>query len=74
MSFTYRSVNSGLCRPGSGAALIPLAYVRRLERAPKSEEPHAVPLPVALPLFASGIGALGLLARRGKRKAAAVAG
>ena len=42
-----------------------------LERAPKSEEPHAVPLPVALPFFASGIGALGLLARRGKRKAAA---
>jgi len=31
------------------------------------------PLPAALPLFASGLAALGLLARRRKRKAAAVA-
>ena len=33
----------------------------------------AVPLPAALPLFATGLGALGLLGWRRKRKAAAVA-
>jgi hypothetical protein len=33
----------------------------------------SVPLPAALPLFASGLGALGLLGWRRKRKAAAVA-
>jgi hypothetical protein len=33
----------------------------------------ATPLPAALPLFATGLGALGLLARRRKRKAAALA-
>jgi len=33
----------------------------------------ATPLPAALPLFATGLGALGLLARRRKRKSVAVA-
>jgi hypothetical protein len=33
----------------------------------------ATPLPAALPLFATGLGALGLLARRKKKKAAALA-
>ena len=33
--------------------------------------PSAVPLPAALPLFASGLGALGLLGWRRKRKNAA---
>ncbi len=33
----------------------------------------ATPLPAALPLFATGLGALGLLLLRGKRKAAAIA-
>ena len=35
--------------------------------------PAATPLPAALPLFASGLGALGLLGWRRKRKAAALA-
>ncbi len=35
--------------------------------------PSAVPLPAALPLFGTGLGALGLLGWRRKRKAAAVA-
>ena len=35
--------------------------------------PAPAPLPAALPLFASGLGALGLLARRRKRKAALAA-
>jgi hypothetical protein len=33
----------------------------------------ATPIPAALPLFASGLGALGLIARRRKRKAALAA-
>jgi hypothetical protein len=36
-------------------------------------EASATPLPAALPLFATGLGALGLLGWRRKRKAAAVA-
>ena len=35
-------------------------------------EVAATPLPAALPLFAGGLGALGLLGWRGKRKAAAL--
>jgi hypothetical protein len=35
--------------------------------------PAATPLPAALPLFATGLGALGLLGWRRKRKAAAIA-
>jgi hypothetical protein len=35
--------------------------------------PGTTPLPTTLPLFASGLGALGLLARRRKRKAALAA-
>ena len=31
---------------------------------------NATPLPAALPLFAGGLGVMGLLARRRKRKAA----
>ena len=38
-----------------------------------TEEFPSTPLPAALPLFASGLGALGLLGWRRKRKAAAVA-
>jgi hypothetical protein len=38
-----------------------------------SDPPSATPLPAALPLFAGGLGALGLLGWRRKRKAAALA-
>jgi len=40
---------------------------------PVSFEVNAVPLPAALPLFATGLGALGLLGWRRKKKAAALA-
>jgi hypothetical protein len=36
-------------------------------------ESAATPLPAALPLFAGGLGAMGLLGWRRKRKAAAIA-
>jgi PEP-CTERM motif-containing protein len=36
-------------------------------------ETSATPLPAALPLFVSGLGALGFFARRRKRKAALAA-
>ena len=39
----------------------------------RSEAPPTTPIPGALPLFASGLGALGLLGWRRKRKAAAIA-
>jgi hypothetical protein len=38
---------------------------------PAAEPPGEIPLPAALPLFASGLGALGMLGWRRKRKAAA---
>jgi hypothetical protein len=38
-----------------------------------NQPPSAVPLPGALPLFATGLGALGLLGWRRKRKAQAAA-
>jgi hypothetical protein len=38
-----------------------------------SLSPTTTPLPAALPLFVTGVGALGLLGWRGKRKAAALA-
>ena len=41
--------------------------------AGEGEPVRAVPLPAALPLFATGLGALGLLGWRRKRKVAAVA-
>jgi len=41
--------------------------------ATTTESPSAIPLPAALPLFATGIGGLGLLGWRRKRKARAAA-
>ena len=38
---------------------------------PPAEPVSAVPLPAALPLFATGLGALGLIGWRRKRKASA---
>jgi hypothetical protein len=38
-----------------------------------SEAPAATPLPAALVLFGSGLGAMGIFARRRKAKACAVA-
>ena len=38
-----------------------------------ADETNATPLPAALPLFAGGLGVIGLLAQRRKRRAAAIA-
>ncbi len=43
------------------------------EFTPTPPSPSATPLPATLPLFAGGLGITGLLARRKRRKAAAVA-
>jgi len=69
-SGTYKSCdwNDGQGQSGglwSGVAGYSLAYAEQLVVRP---DVSATPLPAALPLFASGLGALGLLARRKKRK------
>ena len=46
-------------------------YVLRADTITETLATSAKPLPAALPLFATGLGALGLLGWRRKRKAAA---
>jgi hypothetical protein len=61
--------------PGDSASyLVTLSYSTDANEAVWSvdETINATPIPAALPLFASGLGALGLVAHRRKRKAAAV--
>jgi hypothetical protein len=48
-------------------------YTRSLQSGLVEFAQTATPLPAALPLFATGLGALGLLGWRRKRKAAALA-
>jgi hypothetical protein len=50
-----------------------LAFLSGHDYSSSSEAISATPLPAALPLFATGLGALGLLGWRRKRKAAALA-
>ena len=49
---------------GAGTQLVPMAIIN-------AGTVSTVPLPATLPLFASGLGALGLLGLRKKRKAIA---
>jgi len=60
------SINSGITPRGYGSFTGPVF-------ADGKEVPSTVPLPAALPLFATGLGALGLLGWRRKRKGAAIA-
>ena len=48
-------------------------FVATNEAVTFSDAPFATPIPAALPLFAGGLGAMGLLGWRRKRKAAAAA-
>jgi hypothetical protein len=59
----------------AGSYLITLALVNEAGAPIFSveEQINATPIPATLPLFATGLGALGLLARRRKRKAIATA-
>ena len=59
------------CGPGFGYAM--LARLNSGSGVEPNISLEATPLPAALPLFATGLGALGLLGRRRKRKAQAVA-
>lgn len=65
LTFLAISDNSQPRTSGNGVNLV--AY------GGEGEPVHAVPLPAALPLFATGLDALGLLGWRRKRKVAALA-
>ena len=49
------------------------AFLNEDQQVGTLADPSTTPLPAALPLFASGLGALGLLGWRRKKKAAAIA-
>jgi hypothetical protein len=67
----FTSVFQVLNDPGSSYNFVVVAGTG-FERAVWAADPVATPLPAALPLFATGLGALGLLGWRRKRKAQAV--
>jgi len=73
------SAHSITVDPLNGLVFVALAGTDALNPCPASLgcievfAPNAVPLPAALPLFATGLGALGLLGWRRKKKAAALA-
>jgi PKD repeat protein len=50
-----------------------LSSLQETEQVPVSNAPDATPLPAALPLFATGLGVMGLFGWRRKRKAQAIA-
>lgn len=56
---------------GDGSTFLTLQSVTGLTFSEEAGTVAATPLPAALPLFATGLGALGLLVRSRKRKAAA---
>ena len=63
IGYTYKDLALGHLSVGSIAAV--------LHQGDAGQGPASTPLPGALPLFATGLGALGLLGWRRKRKAAA---
>jgi hypothetical protein len=74
ITFIATSMNTVISFGGSGGAVGQTYYLGlddvSLSAGPLSTEVSlsAVPLPAALPLFATGLGALGLLGLRRKRK------
>jgi hypothetical protein len=66
-------INSGLVFSTSGGSFDLTSILNNQSTFTATISPSPVPLPSALPLFATGLGALGLLGWRRKRKAATVA-
>ena len=72
LAFAYTSNGTGLTGWQTISAVFPNVFVAGYVSETR-DFVSETPLPAALPLFATGLGALGLLGWRRKRKAAALA-
>ena len=71
ITFIATTASTLISFTGSGGA-VGGTYYLGLDNVSLSDPPPSVPLPAALPLFASGLGALGLLGWRRKKKIGSV--
>jgi hypothetical protein len=69
--FAFACTNGGPSEPSNTAGYDP-AFTRYFTGGSASASTAATPLPAALPLFATGLGAIGLFGWRRKRKAKAL--